>query len=134
MMFLANVPAGLIGASTIVLIAISSFRFTKELKQTDNKVLRKRDEENREYSEMHHKSKMTYLFGLQKENTQKMYSLFDQELVHRKHYIFVNHFMYPISLIIEAIGIYAILYYALNLNLTVSLRKYLLSFILYQTV
>ncbi len=68
MMFLADVRLALIGSATIVIIAIVSSIFTKVLKNLDSKILDKRDVENKEFSEMYNKSKLTYLFGLQKDN------------------------------------------------------------------
>ncbi len=121
MMFFANVNLALIGCTTIVIVGYSSLIFTKKLKHLDNKVLDTRDIEHKEFSEMYNKNKLTYLFGLQNDNINATNKLFDKELKFRKRYIFIHHFMYPASLILEALGIYAILYYALNINLNVSL-------------
>lgn len=121
MMFFANVNLALIGLATILVISISSFSFVKKLKKIDNVILDKRDLENREFSEMYNKNKLTYLFELQKNNIRKINSLFNEELKCRKKYIFVHHFMYPVTLVLEALGIYAILYYALNINIHISL-------------
>lgn len=70
---------------------------------------------------MYNKSKLTYLFGLQKDNINKTSKLLDEELKYRKKFIFTESFMLPIELILEAIGIYAILYYALKINVDISL-------------
>lgn len=129
MMFFANVNLAIIGCATIVMIAFSSFKFTKKLKQLDNKLLDKRDEENKQFSEMYNKNKLTYLFKLQKNNIQTVNKLLDEDLKIRRKYIFIHHFMYPASLVLNAIGIYAILYYALNINTTISLGSiYLIIF------
>lgn len=70
---------------------------------------------------MYNKSKLTYLFGLQKNNINKTSKLLDEELKYRKKYIFTESFIYPLELVLEAIGIYAILYYALKINIDISL-------------
>lgn len=120
MLYFANVNLAIIGTITIGLVAFSSFEFTKVLKKLDNQNLNKRDEENKEFSEMYNKNKLTYLFNLQENNYRTTSKLLDEELKLRKKYIFVHHFMYPISLFLQALGIYAILYYSLKLNTTLS--------------
>lgn len=121
MMFFADVNLALIGCATVVIVAISSLKFTKKLRFLDNKILEKRDLENREFSEMYNKNKLTYLFKMQKNNIKTANKLFDEELKVRRKYIFTHHFMYPVALILEALGIYVILYYALNINTNISL-------------
>lgn len=103
MMFLANVNLALIGCASICLGAIISLKVTKKLKKLDSKILDKRDKQNLSYSEMYNKNKLTYLFGLQKNNIIGINKLLDEELKERKKYIFLNHFVFPISLIIDAI-------------------------------
>lgn len=120
MMYFANVNLAIIGTITICLVAISSFSFTRILKNLDNKILNKRDKENKEFSEMYNKNKLTYLFKLQEDNYKTVGKVLDEKLKLRKKYIFVNHFMFPVSLFLQALGIYAILYYSLKLNTTIS--------------
>jgi len=103
MMFLANVNLALIGCASICLGAIISFNITKRLKKLDSKALDKRDNQNLYYSEMYNKNKLTYLYGLQKDNIKVINKLLDDELKIRKRYVFLNHFVFPISLIIDAI-------------------------------
>ena len=121
MMFFANVNLALIGCATIIVVGYSSLKFTKKLKQLDSQILNTRDIEHKEFSEMYNKNKLTYLFNLQEDNIEITNKLFDKELKLRRKYIFIHHFMSPVSLILEALGIYAILYYALNINLNISL-------------
>lgn len=121
MMFFANVNLALIGCVTVVIVAFSSLKFTKKLRNIQSNIQNKRDQENKEFSEFYNKSKLTYLFGLQDDNIRKINKLFNEELEFRKSYIFVHHFMYPVALVLEALGIYAILYYALNVNINISL-------------
>lgn len=102
MMFVANVNLALIGGATIILVGILSFAFTKKLKSLDSKILDKRDLENREFSEMYNKHKLTYLFGLQKNNIDKISSMLDSELKSRKNYIFLHTISYPVMLVLEA--------------------------------
>lgn len=121
MMFFANIELGLIGCVTIIITGYASLKFTKKLKSLDDKILQKRDEENREFSEMYNKNKLTYLYKMQNDNIKATSKLLDEELKIRRKYIFVHHFMYPVAIILEALGIYAILYYALNINLNISI-------------
>ncbi|MCI8290798.1 MAG: ABC transporter ATP-binding protein [Clostridia bacterium] len=121
MMFLANINLAIIGCATVLVVAFVCLKFTKKLKTLDNGILEERDKENKEFSEMYNKNKLTYLFGLQKKNIENVNKLFDEELKYRKKYIFTENFVLPLALVLEAIGIYAILYYALNINLSISL-------------
>lgn len=127
MMFVANINLAIIGGITVLLISIIVYKFTKILGKLDNEILKKRDKEHKEFSELYNKSKLTYLFKLQN----KMNDLFYSELKIRRKYIFIHHFPYWIIAIIQAIGIYAIIYYALNINLSISLGSIYL--VLYYT-
>lgn len=60
-----------------------------------------------------------------------MDDLFYSELKTRRRYIFIHHFPYWIIAMIQAIGIYAIMYYALNINVGISLGSIYL--VLYYT-
>ena len=121
MMFVANVNLSLISLATLILIAIVSIKFTKVLSKLDNEIMKKRDRENKEFSELYNKNKLTYLFKLQEKNVEKADELFYSELDTRKKYILVHSFPYWVLSIIQAIGIYAILYYALNIDISISL-------------
>ena len=61
------------------------------------------------------------MFKLQDKNVKKADELFYSELDTRKKYILVHSFPYWVLSIIQAIGIYAILYYALNIDISISL-------------
>ncbi len=121
MMFIANKELALIGTITIFIISLIAITSAKVLGNLDNKILKKRDEENRQYSELYNKSKLTYLFKLQKQNLENINDLLYSELKIRKKYIFVHTFPFWIITVIQAIGIYAIMYYALNINISISL-------------
>lgn len=121
MMFVANINLAIIGAFTIFIIAIVAYNSSRILGRLDNELLKKRDVENREFSELYNKNKLTYLFKLQKKNIAKTHKLFDEELDIRRKYIFVHHFPYWLLTLIQALGIYAIIYYALNINASISL-------------
>lgn len=121
MMFVANVNLALISTATIFVITLVTIKFTKVLNNLDNEILKKRDKENRQFSELYNKNKLTYLFKLQDKNIKSTNELFDSELKIRKKYIFVHSFPYWIITIIQAIGIYAILYYALEVKVSISL-------------
>lgn len=133
MMFFANINLALIGCATMILICLVAWKFIKKLKKVNHAILDKRDEENKEYSELYNKYKLTYLFGLQQQNMNKVNQILEEELKQRKRYILINTFMYPATLILEAFGIYAILVYALQVNLNISLGDlYLVLFYLKQ--
>lgn len=51
----------------------------------------------------------------------KPIGLLQDELKLRKKYIFTESFVFPLELLLEAIGIYVILYYALKINTNISL-------------
>lgn len=131
MMFVANINLAIIGGITVLLISIIVYKFTKILGKLDNEILKKRDKEHKEFSELYNKSKLTYLFKLQKKNINKMNDLFYSELKIRRKYIFIHHFPYWIIAMIQAIGIYVIIYYALNINVAISLGSIYL--VLYYT-
>lgn len=94
MMFVANINLAVIGAITICIISLIVYKFTKILGNLDNEILKKRDRENKEFSEIYNKNKLTYLFKLQNKNINKMNDLFYSELKIRKKYIFIHHFPY----------------------------------------
>lgn len=131
MMFVANINLAIIGAITVFIISVIVYKFTRVLGNLDNEILKKRDKEHKEFSELYNKSKLTYLFKLQDKNIAKMDDLFYSELKIRRKYIFIHHFPYWIIVMIQAIGIYAIMYYALNINAAISLGSIYL--VLYYT-
>lgn len=103
MMFLANINLAIIGCATVIVVALVCLKFTKKIKALDNKILEERDKENKEFSEMYNKSKLTYLFSLQEKNVENVSNLFDRELKLRKKYIFTENFIIPLTLILESI-------------------------------
>ena len=129
MMFFANISLAWIGFATICAIGLSTMKFTNVLGKLNREVLKRRDIENREFSEFYNKSKLTYLYQLQERNKKKSDYLFEEELKVKKKYIFVHSFTYWALILLEAIGIYAVLYYALNINLSISVGSlYLILF------
>lgn len=131
MMFVANISLAIIGGITILIISVIVYRFTKVLGKLDNEILKKRDIEHKEFSELYNKNKLTYLFRLQNKNRNKMNDLFYSELKIRKKYIFTHHFPYWMITIVQALGIYGIIYYALNMHVDISLGSIYL--VLYYT-
>jgi len=131
MMYIANINLAIIGSITIIIISLIVYKTTKILGELDNKVLKKRDQENKEFSELYNKNKLTYLFKLQNKYIKKIGNLLDEELNNRIKYGVIHHFPYWIIAMIQAIGIYAIIYYALNINLGISLGSIYL--VLYYT-
>ena len=51
MMFMANINLAIIGTITVILICFIVYKFTKVLGRLDNKLLKKRDKEHKEFSE-----------------------------------------------------------------------------------
>ena len=120
-MFLADVKLAIIGCIAMVITSVVSYIFTHQVAKANKQILNKRDKENRQYSEMYNKNKLTYLFGLQKNTTRKIHKTLDEELVYRKRFIFVEGFIYPLSTTIQALAIYFILQYTLNIDIFISL-------------
>ena len=120
-MFLADVKLAVIGCIAMIITAVISYIFTHQVAKANKQILNKRDKENRQYSEMYNKNKLTYLFGLQKSTARKINKTLDEELVYRKRFIFVESFTYPLSTTIQALAIYFILQYVFNMNALISL-------------
>ncbi len=120
-MFFADIKLALIGSIAILLNTVVSYVFTQKVAICSKKILDKRDKENRQFSEMYNKSKLTYLFGLQKKNEEKICKTMDEELVYRKKWIFVESFIYPLAVTIQAVAIYFILMYVFHVDNVVSL-------------
>lgn len=120
-MFVADVKLAVIGTIAILLTTIVSYVFTNQVAKSNQIILKKRDKENKQYSEMYHKHKLTYLFGLQDKTMKKIHTTLDEELVYRKKYIWYESFIYPLAIIIQAITIYFILNITLNGNINISL-------------
>lgn len=111
----------IIGTGAILLNALISYIFTHQVAKANKKILDKRDKENRQYSEMYNKNKLTYLFSLQNKTSSEISKTLDEELVYRKKYIFVESFIYPLAITIQALAVWVILKYALNINMAISL-------------
>ena len=120
-MFFADIKLAIIGSTAIILNAVVSYIFTHKVAICSKIVLDKRDKENRQFSEMYNKSKLTYLYGLQKKNAETICRTMDEELVYRKKWIFVESFIYPLAITIQAVAIYLILMYVFNIDSMVSL-------------
>lgn len=114
MMLIADIKLGTIGIITLIVIGINSFYFIRKIRKLNKFILDKRDAENKKYSELYRKHKLTYLFGLQNSNTKEMEDLFEGELKYRKRFIFIESFGLPLSRFIEAIGIFVVLYISLT--------------------
>ena len=120
-MFLADIRLAIIGCIAMIITAVISYIFTHQVAKTHKQILDKRDKENRQYSEMYNKNKLTYLFGLQKNTARKINKTLDEELIYRKRFIFLESFAYPLSTTIQALAIYFILQYTLNIDGLISL-------------
>ncbi len=120
-MFLADIKIAIIGSTAILLNAVVSYIFTNQVAKANKGILSKRDKANSQYSEMYNKNKLTYLFSLQNINKISINKTLDEELLYRKRVIFVESFIYPLAITIQAIAIYIILIYVFNINMTISL-------------
>lgn len=120
-MLIIDIKLAFIGITIIMIIAMYSYILINRLRKIHSKVLDKRDLENREYSENYNKSKLTKLFSLEEKNIEKVDKLLDEELKNRFKFSTLNSLLWPMGVLLESIGIYAILYYALNINVTYSL-------------
>lgn len=120
-MFLADVKLAIIGCIAMIVTAIISYMFIHQTAKANRGILNKRDKENRQYSEMYNKNKLTYLFGLQKNTEKKIHKTLDEEYTYRKKFIFIESFIYPLSITIQALAIYFILQYVFNINSFISL-------------
>ena len=120
-MLIIDIKLSVIGIASILVIAIYSFFLVGKLRKISRVTTMKRDLENQQYSENYNKSKLTRFFSLQKKNIRKVNQLLDEELKNRYHYINVNSFLWPASVFIEAVGIYAVIYYVLNIETSISL-------------
>ena len=114
-MFLADVKLAIIGCIAMVITSVVSYIFTHQVAKANKQILNKRDKENRQYSEMYNKNKLIYLFGLQKNTERKIHKTLDEELEYRRRFIFVESFIYPLSVTIQALSIYFILQYVFNI-------------------
>lgn len=120
-MFFADVRIAIIGCIAILLNAIVSYLCTKQVAKANKKVFDKRDKENRQFSEMYNKNKLTYLFSLGEKNKNSICRTLDEELIYRKKLIFAEGLVYPLAITIQAIAIYVILNYVFKINMSISL-------------
>lgn len=121
MMILIDIKLSIIGITCIFIIGLYSFFIVKKLKKLQKITTIKRDLENQQYSENYNKSKLTRFFSLEKKNISKVNKLLDEELQNRYKYITVNSFLWPASVLLQAVGIYVIIYYVLNIETSISL-------------
>ncbi len=121
MMLLADYRLAFIGIFIIFLTILKTYGVTKILGAIEKRISNKRDEQNKEFSEFYNKNKLIYLFGLQTKNRNKIVKLLDNELSLFRKYMNINLFPFWLIGMIQALGIYLIIYYALNINLDISL-------------
>ena len=120
-MIIIDIKLSIIGITCIFIIGLYSFFIVKKLKKLQKITTIKRDLENQQYSENYNKSKLTRFFSLEKKNISKVNKLLDEELQNRYKYITVNSFLWPASVLLQAVGIYVIIYYVLNIETSISL-------------
>ena len=113
-MFFADVNLAIIGCIAMIITAVISYIFTHQAAKANRGILNKRDKENRQYSEMYNKNKLTYLFGLQKNTARKIDKTLDEELVYRKRFIFaqkVLHIRYQLLYKLLQFTLYCNMYF-----------------------
>ena len=120
-MFIINVKLAFIGTAIIIVFGISEFFIIKTLKNIQKETVKKRDLQSKEYSETYNKSKLTKFFSLEDKNINKVNKLLKEELKLRYKHIWIDSLPWPISVLVEAITMYAILYYVLNIDSGISL-------------
>lgn len=120
-MFIINIKLAFIGTIIIIVFAINQFLIIKKLKEIQKETVKKRDLQNKEYSETYNKSKLTKFFALENKNINKVNKLLNEELKLRYKHIWIDSLPWPISVLVEAVAIYAILYYVLNIDNGISL-------------
>lgn len=120
-MFIINIKLAFIGTIIIIVFAINQFLIIKKLKEIQKETVKKRDLQNKEYSETYNKSKLTKFFALENKNINKVNKLLNEELKLRYKHIWIDSLPWPISVLVEAITIYAVLYYVLNIDSGISL-------------
>lgn len=120
-MFIINTKLAFIGTIITIVFAINESLIIKKLKQIQKQTVKKRDLQNKEYSETYNKSKLTKFFSLEDKNIGKVNKLLKEELKLRYKHIWIDSLPWPISVLVEAITMYAILYYVLNIDSGISL-------------
>lgn len=120
-MYFADIRIAFIGSFAVLLNAIISYYFSNKVVKLNKNIMNKRDIENKQYSEIYNKNKLTYLFSLQDKNNKTIHKTLDEEYKYRKSFIFQEGFIYPLALIIHAIAIYIILIYVFNIDMSISL-------------
>ncbi len=120
-MFIINVKLACIGTAIIIVFGIIEFFLIKKLKKLQKETVKKKDLQGKEYSETYNKSKLTKFFALEDKNMNKVNNLLMEELKLRYKHILTDSFPWPVSVLIEATAIYAVLYYVLNIQSGISL-------------
>ena len=120
-MFIINTKLAFIVTIITIVFAINESLIIKKLKQIQKQTVKKRDLQNKEYSETYNKSKLTKFFSLEDKNIDKVNKLLKEELKLRYKHIWIDSLPWPISVLVEAITMYAILYYVLNIDSGISL-------------
>lgn len=121
MILQADIKIASIALISILAMLISIIFFVNTLKNLNDRILTKRDMLNKEYAEMYDTNKLTYMFELQSENINKAQNILNQEMKIRKRYIDVDTFPFTTTNLIEAIAIFAILYFSLATNSNIPL-------------
>ena len=119
-MFIIDYKLAFVAMLTIITISILSFFIIRNAQKAQKEVKLARDFQGREYSEGYNKSKLTKLFGLEEKNINKLNQHLNKELKGEYKEIFWNSFTYPSGVFFEAVGIYAILYYVINIDISIS--------------
>lgn len=113
-----NITLGILGIGIMIALATISFLFVKQLNRCNNNILKQTDQINLQYSEFYNSHKLNYIFDLGKKNVQKQEGLYNKKLAFREKYIFINTFFRPTVTLVEAIAIFMIVHFSLNLTIS----------------
>lgn len=121
MILQTDIKIAIIAIFTLLVMIVTIILCIKKLTSLNDDILNKRDNLNKEYSEMYDTNKLTYMFGLQNNNIEKSTNILREEMKYRKKYIDIDTFPINITNLIEAISIFIILYFALTSNASIQL-------------
>lgn len=121
MILQTDIKIAIIAIFTLLVMIVTIILCIKKLTSLNDDILKKRDNLNKEYSEMYDTNKLTYIFGLQNNNIEKSTNILREEMKSRKKYIDIDTFPINITNLIEAISIFIILYFALTSNASIQL-------------
>ena len=113
-----DVTLGILGIGIMIVLGVISFFFVKKLNVCNNNILKQTDQINLQYSEFYNSHKLNYIFDLENRNAEKQEALYNKKLAFREKYIFINTFFRPVVTLVEAMAIFLIVHFSLNLDIS----------------